>query len=99
METRGNGLGQLAMMCMQCGSTGPSVELDDGFASADEQALTLWACRPHQRQVGPDLLHRISMAVRLHSLTGQLKPDSTVGLAWSDLELLLKTIAPQTRGA
>lgn len=100
MEVRGNGLGQLAMTCTQCGSSGPSVGMAGiDFDQADERAVTLWAGRRQQRQVAPDLLHRIGMAVRLHSLTSQLAPDSTVGLAWSDLELLLRTVTPQASSA
>ena len=45
------------------------------------------------RAASRDTINRVGMAVRLHCLTGRLTPEATIGVAWSDLDTLLRSVS------
>lgn len=94
LDLCGDGMGAVAMSCTQCGAKGPSVPMNADFAEVDQRAIALWSGRRQGKPVARETLNRVGMAVRLHCLTGRLTPDATIGVAWSDLDLLLRSATP-----
>lgn len=92
LEVRGDGLGQMAMRCAGCGAAGPQVPLAGDLGEADRRAIALWSGRRQARPVGRETVNRVGLAVRMHCLTGRLTPEATIGVAWSDLDALLRSI-------
>lgn len=94
LAVQGDGLGFLALSCTRCGSAGPKASIAADFAEADNAAIALWSKRRLARPVERETLNRVGMAVRLHCLTGRLTPDATISVAWSDLDVLLRSVVP-----
>lgn len=95
LEVRGDGFGQMAMACGGCGAAGPQVPLAGDLDDADRRAAALWSGRRSARPpIARETVNRVGMAVRMHCLTSKLTPEATIGIAWSDLDALLRSIGP-----
>lgn len=93
LELRGDGMGQVAVGCGGCGATGPRASIAGDFSSSDDRATALWSGRRIPHPAPRDTVNRVGMAVRLHCLTGRLTPEATIGVAWSDLDTLLRSVS------
>lgn len=93
LEVQGDGMGRVAVGCGGCGATGPRAAITGDFSASDDRAAALWAGRRVPRAAPRDTVNRVGMAVRLHCLTGRLTPEATIGVAWSDLDTLLRSVS------
>ncbi|SOB81080.1 Restriction alleviation protein Lar [Sphingomonas guangdongensis] len=94
LELRGDGMGRIALHCANCGACGPSAALANGFDEADARAVALWCGRRVGRPVSRELLNRVGTAVRLHCLVGRPDSEAMIGVAWGDLDSLLRSVEP-----
>ena len=100
LALRGDGMGAVAMHCDGCGASGPAAALSEGFDAADERATALWGARRAAGPIAPDTLARVGTAMRLHRLIQPRDSGAMVGVAWRDLDLLVRsaTCAEAPRG-
>jgi hypothetical protein len=91
LELRGDGMGQVAMRCNGCGASGPGADLRAGFDAADQRATLLWSGRRMPRPIARETINRVGTALRLHTLAGPLDPTAMIGVAWQDLDSLVRS--------
>lgn len=91
LELCGDGMGHVAMRCNGCGARGPGADLRVGFDAADQRATVLWSGRRTPRPIDREALNRVGTALRLHTLAGPLDPAAMIGVAWQDLDALVRS--------